>query len=181
MFTTGIPAFSAFCATGVSAAPSCGRTTSTSGFCAIACSTCCAWESASAAWSSWKSRSSYCSAALFAFFEIAPSQPWSVGGTLAIILIFWPLLSVDVSSPLPPDGAWTVTVSVSSPLLQAATPTARSTAAIEMQSRLSDMGLPPVVDLRPSVTGLRPLKQDGAEDDHALRHLLNLGREVHLR
>jgi hypothetical protein len=75
MFTTGIPARSAFWATGVSAAPSWGSTTSTSGFCAIACSTCCACESASAAWSNSKSTSSYCSAALFAFLEIAPSQP----------------------------------------------------------------------------------------------------------
>ena len=38
MLTTGMPARSAFWATGVSAAPSCGSTTSASGFWAIACS-----------------------------------------------------------------------------------------------------------------------------------------------
>jgi hypothetical protein len=75
---------------------------------------------------------------------MAPSQPWSVGGTLAIILTVFPVPSAEVSSP-PPDGDWTVTVSVS-PVLQAATPTARATAAIVMQSRLSDMRVPPFVD-----------------------------------
>ena len=75
MLTTGMPAFSAFWATGVSAAPSCGRTTSTSGFFAIACSICWACESASAACSSSNFTSLWASAAAFAFFEMAPSQP----------------------------------------------------------------------------------------------------------
>ena len=90
MLTTGMPARSAFWATGVSAAPSCGRTTSASGFLAIACSICWACESASAAWSSSNLTSGCCSAAAFAFLEIAPSQPWSVGGTLAMMLTFLP-------------------------------------------------------------------------------------------
>src|SRR3954447_4723126 len=186
MLTTGIPAFSAFWATGVSAAPSCGRITSASGFCAIACSTCCACESASAACSSENLTSSWDAAAAFAFFEMAPSQPWSVGGTLAMMLTVLPVPSEPLAGVPLAAGAVCVTVLVEPP--HAATPIASSeTAAIEMMSRLSDiayllLGLSPSVQrLRPSVPRLRTLKQDCAEDDQALGHLLYLGRKIELR
>ena len=104
MLTTGMPARSAFWATGVSAAPSWGSTTSTSGFSAMACSICCACESASAASSSSNSTSSYFSAAALAFFEIAPSQPWSVGGTLAMIVTVLPDPPVEPPVSAPPSA-----------------------------------------------------------------------------
>src|SRR5829696_1868272 len=185
---TGMPAASALWATGVSAAPSCGSTTSASGLLEITCSICCACESASAASSSRKSTSSYLSAAAFAFFEIAPSQPWSVGGTLATIRTVppppdpplpLPLSSPVVSTacadpppfpPLPPSS--------SSP--QAAAPSASSTAtASTISRRKSDIAPPPLLDV--SQPRLRSLEQDRPEDDRSLDHLLDLGREVHLR
>ena len=137
---TGIPASSAFWATGVSASPSWGRTTSASGSSEIACSICWAWESESAASSSWKSTSSYWSAAAWAFFEIAPSQPWSVGGTLATIETVSPEPPPESPPELDVSVAGAVTVVVSSPP-HAATPSARIAAvAIEIESRFSDMG-----------------------------------------
>jgi hypothetical protein len=128
----------------VSAAPSCGSTTSASGFCAIACSICCACESASAASSRLNLTSLCCSAAALAFFEIAPSQPWSVGGTLAMIRTVLP-----VSDAVSAAGAeLTVTVLVSLPP-HAATPsaTARASAAAGMGSRFRDMLLLLLLDI----------------------------------
>ena len=98
MLTTGMPARSAFWATGVRASPSWGRTTSASGFCAIACSICWACESASAACSSSNLTSLCCAAAALAFLEIAPSQPWSVGGTLAMMRTVLPVAPLSVSA-----------------------------------------------------------------------------------
>src|SRR4051812_23784567 len=182
MLTTGMPAASAFCATGVSASPSCGRTTRASGFFAIACSICCACESASAASSSSNLTSLCCSAAFLAFFEIAPSQPWSVGGTLAMIVTFLPVPPV---AGVAAAGACSVTVFVPPP--QAATPIAsRHAAATDVESRFSDMDLPPGCGclswrLCSSVARLRALEQDGSEDDRALGHLLDLRGQVELR
>ena len=136
MLTTGMPARSAFCATGVSAAPSCGRTTSASGLREIACSICWDCESASAACINSNLTSLCSAAAAFAFFEIAPSQPWSVGGTLA--MMFTVLPESDV--PLVGAAAGVVVVTVFVPPPQAATPIASSSAApIVIRSRFSDM------------------------------------------
>src|SRR5919112_349518 len=97
-----------------------------------------------------------------------------------MILTFSPFFVPLAGLSSPPAGACTVTVSLSPPP-QAATPSAsRTAAAVEMQSRFSDMRYLLLLFVRSSVTGLRPLEQDGAEDDRALGHLLNLGREVHL-
>ena len=139
MLTTGMPACSAFWATGVSAAPSWGRTTRASGFCAIACSTCWACESASAAWSSSNLTSLCCAAAALAFFEIAPSQPWSVGGTLAMIFTVLPVVRPLAGLPLP------AAVRLHRDRLGVAAATGGDTdrqqrsAAIEMRSRLRDI------------------------------------------
>src|SRR5215210_1419660 len=97
-----------------------------------------------------------------------------------MIFTFLPLSVPPAGLSSPPDGACTVTVSVSPPLQAATTTASNAAAAVEMQSRLSDMPYLLLLFGRPSVTGLRPLEQDGAEDDRALGHLLNLGREVHL-
>src|SRR3954454_14015762 len=180
MLTTGMPARSAFCATGVSASPSCGRTTSASGFCAIACSICWACESASAACSNSNLTSLCCAAAALAFLEIAPSQPWSVGGTLAMMRTVLPLVPFSVPAVCA-AGACTVTVLVLSLLPHAASPSAESaTTAVVMGSRMCDISclLLLLVDLVP---GLRALEQDRTQHDRALGDLLDLGGQVQLR
>ena len=55
-----------------------------------------AWLSASAASSSRNSTSSWESAASCALAAIWPSQPWSVGGTLATMVIFSPAAAVTL-------------------------------------------------------------------------------------
>src|SRR5215212_3438597 len=177
-----MPAASALWATGVSAAPSCGRTTKASGLSEITCSICCACESASAASSSRNLTSSYLSAAAFAFFEIAPSQPWSVGGTLATIET-GPLLVCELPSPLVVCAVAAEPLPPLSPSSSphAAAPSASSIAtASTVNRRKSDIVVLLLCRTYLSQSRLGSLEQHRPEDDRSLDHLLDLGREVQL-
>src|SRR3954464_11284561 len=101
------------------------------------------------------------------------------------MLIVLPEAVPDAGAPLSDDdaGAVSVTVLVSPP--QAATPIASANAAIGMMSRFSDMVVPRfgcgTRKRRPSVPCLRPLEENRAQHDRALRDLLDLGGQVELR
>ena len=78
------------------------------------------------------------SAAAWASFEMAPSQPWSVGGTLAMIETDSPELPPVV--PVSPAAAVVDAESSSSSPMQAVTPIASTNpAATEMNSRFRDI------------------------------------------
>jgi uncharacterized membrane protein len=80
--------------------------------------------------------------------EIAPSQPWSVGGTLAVMLTGPP----DPPAAADPPASWLVSAAVSavvssSPPPQAATPIEiRAMVPTTAMSRLSDIVTPPCCD-----------------------------------
>ena len=80
------------------------------------------------------------SAAACAFFEIAPSQPWSVGGTLAMILTSCPIRRSSTSCRRTPSvrGRRRVVVVVVAHAGGRADASSRA-AATEMKSRLRDM------------------------------------------
>src|SRR5215203_5634791 len=98
---------------------------------------------------------------------VPPSEPEPDAPPSPVVWAAWP------ESPLPPLS------SSSSP--QAAAPSASSTAtASTVSRRKSDIASSSSVG-RISQPRLRSLEQDRPEDDRSLDHLLDLGREVHLR
>src|SRR4051794_33204397 len=100
---TGIPASIAFSATGVRAAPSKGSSTIASTLSLMNVSTwaICALTSLVPS-ATFRSTSSYCSAAAFAPALIPDIQPWSAAGAEKPMVTFLPLSSFELAALLPP-------------------------------------------------------------------------------
>src|SRR6059058_6086086 len=130
---TGMPASMAFCATGVSAAPSKGSSTMALTFWLMKVSTWLIWVLTSlvpAATSSFTS--GYLPAVALASLVIAAIQPWSAAGAEKPMVICWPaasLLLLAVPPPPPPllDGALALGLLLVQPVTRTAAPATQAT------------------------------------------------------
>src|SRR5918996_1622150 len=116
---------------------------------------------------------------------MAAIQPWSAPGALNAILTVPSVLPPEAGVPPDSAGSALPPPSSSSSLLHAATPRASSRQRLSvMTSLLRDIVSPSLWGQTCCEAGgsaLTALDQDSGEDDHPLRDLLDLDREIHER
>src|SRR3954451_8664871 len=146
---TGMPAFIAFCATGVSAAPSKGRSTMASTFWLMKVSTWLICVLTSFVPSATLSLTSlYLSACAFAPLVIAAIQPWSAAGAEKPMVTVLPVSSLLLAALLPPQLLELSGVLLVQPATRPAAPTTQTAVVIRRRNGrclVADMLSPRVI------------------------------------